>query len=110
MAETVQGAVERNMQAMSEVHATADVDLTEKWCKNVMPIITQYAPKDIFIVDKTALFYSAQLKWTVALKGEKCQGGKGYKDIVMVLLCCNIDGSEGLLPFTVGNFEKLCCL
>jgi hypothetical protein len=95
---------------MSGVHATADVDLTEKWCENVMPIITQCAPKGIFMMAKTMLFYSVQLKWTVALKGEKCQGGKGYKGIVTVLLCCNTDGSEGLLTFIVGNFEKPCCL
>lgn len=54
--------------------------------------------------------YSVQLKWTVALKGEKYQGGKGYKDIVTVLLYCNTDDREGLPPLIVGNFEESCCL
>jgi hypothetical protein len=44
----------------------------------VRPIITQYTLKDIFDLDKTALFYNAQPKTAVVLKGEKCQGGKQY--------------------------------
>jgi hypothetical protein len=95
---------------MSKDGCTADIALAKKRCENVIPVITQYAPKDIFKMDETSLFYDVQLTWTVALKGEKCKGGKGYKDIAMVLLCCNTDDSEGHLPFVVGNFEKPCCL
>jgi hypothetical protein len=51
--------------------ATVDVDLIEKWCKNVTPTITLYAPKDIFNMAEAALFYILQLKWTLTLKGEK---------------------------------------
>jgi hypothetical protein len=75
----------------------------------VEPIVTQQAPKDIFNLDKVGLFYNAQPKKTLALKGEKCQGGKGYKDGVTFLLCCNADGSEKLRPFIVGKFEKPRC-
>jgi hypothetical protein len=58
------------------------------------PVITQYAPKDIFNMDKIALFFSAQPKGILALKGEKCQGGKWYKHRMMILLCFNSDNSE----------------
>jgi hypothetical protein len=72
--------------------------------------ITQYAPKDIFNLEETALFYNAQPRRTLALKGQNCQGGKGYKDRVTVLLCCNAGGSKKLCPLIVGKFEKPHCL
>jgi hypothetical protein len=55
---------------------------------------SQYALKDVFNVEKTTLFYNTQPKITPLLKGEKCQGGKWYKDCVTVLLCCNADASK----------------
>jgi hypothetical protein len=36
--------------------ASADLDSAEKWRQNVKPIVTQYAAKDIFNMDETALF------------------------------------------------------
>jgi uncharacterized protein YqkB len=48
--------------------ASADLDSAEKWQENVKPIVTQYAP-DIFNPDEMALFYNAQPKRTIALKG-----------------------------------------
>ena len=95
---------------MSGEGASADLDLAEQWRENVKPTITQYALKDIFNPDEMALFYNAQPKRALALKGEKCQGGKGYKDRVTVLLCCSIDGSEKLHPLIVRKFEKPRCL
>ena len=62
--------------SLSGEGASADLDSTEKWRENVKPIITQYA-LDIFNLDEMALFYNAQPKRTLALKGEK-----GYKDRV----------------------------
>jgi hypothetical protein len=72
--------------------------------------IKQYAPENIFNMDETALFYNAQPKRTLAIKGERYHGGKAYKDKVTVLLCCNADGSEKLRPLIVGKFEKLRCM
>jgi hypothetical protein len=76
----------------------------------VVPIIEQYAPHDIFNMDETALFYHAQPKRTLDIKGERCHGRKAYKDGVTVLLCCNADGSEKLRSLVVGKFEKPCCM
>jgi hypothetical protein len=88
---------------MSGDGAAADVGMAEKWWESVTPVITQCAPKDIFNMDEMALFYGVQLKRTPALKAEKCQGEKGYKDRVTVMLCCNTDGSERILPLIVGK-------
>jgi hypothetical protein len=73
-------------------------------------IIEQYAPQDIFNMDKMALFYNAQPNTMLDIKGERCHGGKAYKDRVTVLLCCNADGSEKLRPLVVGKFEKPRCM
>jgi hypothetical protein len=61
-------------------------------------------------MDEMALFYNAQPKKTLDIKGERCHGGKAYKDRVTVLLCCNADGSEKLRTLVVGKFEKPHCI
>jgi hypothetical protein len=81
-----------------------------KWPENVKPIVTQYALKDIFNTDETALFYNAQLKRIRKLKEQNCQEGNRYKERVTVLLCCNADGSKKLHPLIVGKFKKPHCL
>jgi len=45
----------------------------------------------------------------LALKGGQCQGGKGYKDRVMLLLYCSSYGSEKLRTLIVLKFEKPHC-
>jgi hypothetical protein len=42
----------------------------------------------------------------LAIKGERCRGGKRCKDRMTLLLCCNTNGSEELKPLVVGKFEK----
>jgi hypothetical protein len=76
----------------------------------VAPIIEQYVPQEIFNMDETALFYNAQMKRTLGIKGERCHGGKAYKNRVTMLLCYNADGSENLRPLVVGKFEKPHCM
>jgi hypothetical protein len=55
----------------------------------VAPIIEQYVPQDILNMDETPLFYNAQPKRTLDIKGESHHGGKAYKDRVTatVLQC-----------------------
>jgi hypothetical protein len=74
-------------QAISREDATADVSFSEKWNENVRPVIVHCSPKDIFNMDKTPLFCSAELKRTLAVKEEMFQGGKGYKNKGTILLC-----------------------
>jgi hypothetical protein len=97
-------------QAISGESSAADVEASDKWRESVAPIIEQYVPQDIFNMDEMALFYNAQQKRTLDIKGEKCHGGKAYKDRATVLLCCNADGSEKLRPLVVGKSEKPQCM
>jgi hypothetical protein len=81
-------------QDISGESSAADVEASDKWRESVVPLIKQYASQDIFNMDETALFYNAQPKRMLDIKGERCHGGKAYKDRVIMLLCCNGDGSE----------------
>jgi hypothetical protein len=93
-------------QAISGESSAVNVYASDKWRENVAPIIEQYAPQDIFIMDETAMFYNAQPKRTLDIKGERCDGGKSYKDRITVLLCCNADASEKLRPLVGGTAES----
>jgi Holliday junction resolvase RusA-like endonuclease len=42
-------------KAISGESSAVDVEASDKWRKNVAPIIKQYAPQDIFNMDKTAV-------------------------------------------------------
>jgi hypothetical protein len=95
---------------MSREGSFVGTEASDKWRENVTPIIKQYGPKNIFNMDETALFYNAQPKIMLAIKGERCFGGKAYKDRVTMLLCYNADGSEKLWPLIVGKFEKPRCM
>jgi hypothetical protein len=65
---------------MSKEGATADIDSAKKYHKNVTLLITHRAPKDIYNMDKIALFCSVKLKRTLALKGKKgVEKGKGIR-------------------------------
>jgi hypothetical protein len=46
----------------------------------------------------------------LALKGGNLQGGKGYKDRVMLLLYCSSYGTEKCCTLIVLKFEKPHCL
>jgi hypothetical protein len=61
-----------------------DVEVSDKWCENVTPILKQQIRRDIFDMDKTAMFYNMQPNGTLALKGERCQRGKRCKDKMTV--------------------------
>jgi hypothetical protein len=89
--------------------ASTDTDLAVQWPEHVKPVTTHDTPNDIFNLAKMALFHYVQLKKTLALKGQKCQGGKGYKGRGMVL-CSNADGRKKLQPLRTGKFKKPYCL
>ena len=59
---------------------------------------------------KHAFFLNLPLDRTLAFKGDKCHGEKRGKQRVTVLLCVNSDGSEKLLPLTVGKFARPRCI
>lgn len=76
---------------------------------NVGQLLEKYSPKDLFNADETALFYQMLPQKTLALKGERCQGGKQSKVRVTVLLCANMDGTEKVPALVVGKSASPRC-
>lgn len=76
---------------------------------NVGQLLEKYSPKDLFNADETALFYQMLPQKILALKGERCQGGKQSKVRVTVLLCANMDGTEKVPALVVGKSASPRC-
>ena len=84
-----------------------DCSETLKWDQDILPyLLTQYDPKDIFIVDETACYYKAILARTYAFVGEAVADSKTPKDWLIVMLCTNMDGSEKLWPMVDGKVKQ----
>lgn len=61
-------------------------------------------------MDETGLFFNCLPDRTLALRGDKCHGGKKAMERLTVVLCCNADGSEKLKPLVIGKFAKPRCM
>ena len=87
-----------------------DKDAAKNWMENnLLDIIKDYEPKNIFNADETSLFYKAVPNKTMHYKGLACNEVKVSKERLSLLLCTNMDGSEKLKPFLIGQFEKPRC-
>jgi hypothetical protein len=62
-----------------------------------------------FLMCKKQQIYILPPKRLLALNGGKCQGVKGCKGTVTVLMCCKADGSHKFHPPTAGKFEEMHC-
>ena len=67
-----------------------------------------YAPKDIFNMEETSLFYRDTTKATLKVKGDKCAGGKCSKERLTVALCASMTG-EKCVPLVIGKCKKPHC-
>jgi hypothetical protein len=56
---------------MSGEGSSVDTEASNKWRKNVTPVIKQYVPKNIFNMVEMAQFYNVQPKSMLAFKGGK---------------------------------------
>ncbi|OVF09262.1 hypothetical protein A9F13_05g00473 [Clavispora lusitaniae] len=69
-----------------------------------------YSPKDIFTIDEISLFHALPLDQIFDIssidKGLK-QSQSSTKNMLTVMLGCNIDGSEKLMPLIVSKEEEL---
>ena len=63
-------------------------------------LINDYAEDDIFNADETSIFYKCLPDKSLALKGEKCTGGKKAKDRMTAMVAANMSGT-GKLPLMV---------
>ena len=53
-----------------------DESVVSEWKPKVLELISPYEPKNIYNADETGLFFRALPTKSLAVKGEKCAGGK----------------------------------
>lgn len=88
----------------------ANEDAAIAWRQNVFPTYLQrYNENDIYNADETGLFYQCLPNQTLALKGEKCIGGKISKRRVTILFCTNMTGTDKRKLLLIGNSQKPRC-
>ncbi|KAJ8893484.1 hypothetical protein PR048_006082 [Dryococelus australis] len=72
---------------------------------SVQPVVSKYAPCDIFNMEETG-FSPPPNKPFITFRGENCHNCKHSKARITVLLCCNQDGSMKLRPLVVGKSKN----
>jgi hypothetical protein len=75
----------------------------------VLNVFEGYEPNNIYNTDETGLFFRLPLNKTLSLKGDPCNGGKNFKDRIMVLLACSADGTDKPPPLVIGKSENRHC-
>lgn len=86
---------------------SAPQDIAQGWReREMLKILSEYDPDDIFNADETALFFKLLPERTLTVKGEKCKGGKRSKERITVLFCCNMTGTMKLRPLVIGRSRK----
>ncbi|KAM3915651.1 tigger transposable element-derived protein 4-like [Leptodactylus fuscus] len=87
-----------------------DVATVETWTTEQLPqILEKYDLKDVFNTDETGVFFNLMPNRTIAVKWEKCHGGKMSKERITVLVTTNADGSEKIPILVIGKYKKPRC-
>lgn len=79
-----------------------------EWKNKLQDMIKDYEPCDIANCDETGLFFRALPSKTLALKSDKCIGGKQSKERLIVLVCGFADGKLEK-PLVIGKSLKPRC-
>lgn len=81
------------------------------WVGKELPgIATGYKPVNIYSTDQTRLFNQMLPNRTLALKGDRCHGGKQCKVQVTILLCAHMDASDKRMPFIIVKKQEAAML
>lgn len=103
----------RNKIVFRTLHGQArDVsnETCEKWIKSLPHLLQSYAPKDVFNLDETGLFYKCMPNKTMMYRNENCSGGKLSKERLTILVGANANGTEKLPLMVIGKAKKPRCL
>ena len=70
-------------------------------------LMERYDPHDVFNADEAGLFWRMLPDKTMAMKGDKCQGGKKSKECITLLVGANMDESENCHYWPLGSTPTL---
>ncbi|XP_043838999.1 tigger transposable element-derived protein 6 [Dromiciops gliroides] len=80
------------------------IDKVNEWhAGEIIKLIADYSPDDIFNADETGMFFQLLPQHTLAAKGDHCRGGKKARQRLTALFCCNASGTEKMRPLIVGK-------
>lgn len=73
-----------SQKMISGESAAVNDETVDVWKKQTLPALIQgYEPRNVFNADETGLFYKLLLDRTLAMRDDKCFGGKRSKERVM---------------------------
>jgi DDE superfamily endonuclease len=75
--------------------------------KNLHVLCNQYELRDIYNIDETSLFWKAMSDRTLAAKA--LVGGKRAKSRITANMCYNVDGSDKLSIWFIGQAKQPHC-
>ena len=93
---------------MSGERGSVDPLTVEAWKKQLPEATKGYAPRDIYNLDETGLFFHALPEKNLAVKGSDCTGGKKSEERLTIAICVNSIG-EFEKPFVIGHAMKPRC-
>uniref|UniRef100_A0AAV1TDU0 HTH CENPB-type domain-containing protein n=1 Tax=Peronospora matthiolae TaxID=2874970 RepID=A0AAV1TDU0_9STRA len=86
---------------------SADMGALEEALPHLKAVVAGYAPRDVYNMDETGLFYSMTPDKTIAQ--QEVEGFKKDKTRITVALTANADGSDKLPPVFIGHAKKPRC-
>lgn len=95
---------------MALINAVGIAKVNEWHAGEIIKLIADYSPDDIFNADETGLFFQLLPQHMLAAKGDHCRGGKKAKQRLTALFCCNASGTEKTRPLIVGSSANPHCL
>ena len=85
-------------------------DTVDRWVSDSLPKLMEgYDARDVFNADEMGLFWRMLPDKTMAVKGDKCHGGKKSKERITLLVGANMDGSEKLPLLVIGKYANPRC-
>ncbi|XP_042913329.1 tigger transposable element-derived protein 4-like, partial [Parasteatoda tepidariorum] len=103
---------DRNNIVFRTLHGQAkDVpdETCENWRKSLPHLLQSYAPKDVFNLEETGLFFECMPCKAIMFRSEKCSGGKLSKEWLTILVGTNANGTEKLPLMVIGKAKKPRC-
>ncbi|XP_011860886.1 PREDICTED: tigger transposable element-derived protein 6-like [Vollenhovia emeryi] len=79
------------------------------WLSTFENIKQKFAPRDIFNMDETGIFFNLYPDRTLSFKGNKCHGGNKSKQRITAVFVCNSDGSEKLPAWIIRKSKQPRC-
>ena len=99
------------LSTVSGEAAAVDHTVTNAWKQHDLPsLLNEYGEDDIFNADETGIFYKCLPDKSLALKGERCTGGKKVKERMTALFAANMSDKEKLPLVVIGKSLRPRCM